>query len=192
MTGFGSHHQRMPALAPTVTDERDALLTFLDQQREAILAAPFGLTEAQARSAPSPSALSLAGLIRHVATGERGWIVGVLSQRFADLPELPEDDPQCFQVPAEETVASLSAAYRLVAAETEDIVRALPSLDVEVPLPDAPWFPPGAKVSARWILLHLIEETARHAGHADIVREAIDGANAFELLDRYEAAVAPA
>ena len=182
----------MPALAPTVTDERDALLTFLDQQREAILAAPFGLTEAQARSAPSPSALSLAGLIRHVATGERGWIVGVLSQRFADLPELPEDDPQCFQVPAEETVASLSAAYRLVAAETEDIVRALPSLDVEVPLPDAPWFPPGAKVSARWILLHLIEETARHAGHADIVREAIDGANAFELLDRYEAAVAPA
>ena len=79
--------------------------------------------------------------------------------------------------------ASCSADFcDAVVAETAEIIAALPDLDVEVPLPEAPWFPQGARRSARWILLHLVEELARHAGHADILRESVDGATAFALL----------
>ena len=74
-----------------------------------------------------------------------------------------------------------------VAAETEEIVRGLPDLEVPVPVPDQPWFPKDIEAwSARWVLLHVIEELARHAGHADIVRESIDGANAFVLMAKSE------
>jgi hypothetical protein len=74
-----------------------------------------------------------------------------------------------------------------VGRETEEVVRALPNLEVEIPVPDAPWFPKGiTSWSARWILLHVIEELARHAGHADIIREAIDGSNAFVLMAKSE------
>ena len=78
--------------------------------------------------------------------------------------------------------------YADVGAETERLVRGLPDLDFPVPVPrDAPWFPADVDFwSARWVLLHLIEETARHAGHADILREAIDGATLFPLLAAYE------
>ena len=179
----------MPALARPVRDETDALLHFLNQQRDALIIAAFGLTEEEATSTPSVSANSVAGLIQHLAWGERGWVVGILAQRFDELPALPEDDPQLFQVQPGTTVADIVAIYRETAAMTEEIIAALPSLDVEVPLPEAPWFPPNTNVSARWVLLHLIEETARHAGHADIVRESIDGANAFLLMDEAEAAL---
>jgi uncharacterized damage-inducible protein DinB len=187
MAGFGAHHDLMPALARPVHDETDALLHFLDQQRDALIASAFGLTEEQATSTPSASANSVAGLIQHLAWGERGWVVGILSQRFDQLPPLPEDDPQLFQVQPGVTVADIVAVYRETAAMTEEIIRALPDLDGEVPLPEAPWFPPDTNVSARWVLLHVIEETARHAGHADIVRESIDGANAYALIDEAEA-----
>jgi uncharacterized damage-inducible protein DinB len=189
MASFGAHHDLMPALARPVHDETDALLHFLDQQRDALIASAFGLTEEQATSTPSASANSVAGLIQHLAWGERGWVVGILSQRFDQLPPLPEDDPQLFQVQPGVTVADIVAVYRETAAMTEEIIRALPDLDGEVPLPEAPWFPTDTNVSARWVLLHVIEETARHAGHADIVRESIDGANAYALIDEAEAAL---
>jgi uncharacterized damage-inducible protein DinB len=179
----------MPALARPVHDETDALLHFLHQQRDALITAAYGLTEEEATSTPSASANSVAGLIQHLAWGERGWVVGILSQRWDQLPERPEDDPQFFRVADGVTVADIVAVYRETAAMTEEIIHALPSLDVEAPLPEAPWFPPNTNVSARWVLLHLIEETARHAGHADIVRESIDGANAYALIDEAEAAL---
>jgi hypothetical protein len=74
-----------------------------------------------------------------------------------------------------ETLESLLAAYEEVARGTDDLVAALPDLDAAHPLPRAPWFAPGAAWSARRVLLHIIAETAQHAGHADILREAIDG-----------------
>lgn len=175
----------MPALARPVTDERDALLHFLAQQRDAIVASAFGLTEAQARSTPSVSALSIASLIQHVTATERGWIDMMLRLE----PNNPEDDPQHFVVAEDVTVADLIADYRRAGAETEEIVLGLDDLELPVPLPEAPWFPPNTVVSARWVLFHLIEETCRHAGHADVVRESIDGANAFVLIDQAEAAL---
>ena len=66
--------------------------------------------------------------------------------------------------------------YAKAAAETADLVAGLPDLDAAQPLPEAPWFPPGARWSARRVLLHVIAETAQHAGHADIIRESLDGA----------------
>ena len=173
----------MPVLAPPVTDEKDGLLKFMAAQRGALKASVFGLTREQATSAPSASALNLAGLIKHSALTERGWVAGRLAGR-----ELPEPDYEDgFRLADDQSVEDAIALMDEVAAETEAIVRGLPDLEVPVPVPDAPWFPKDVEAwSARWVLLHVIEELARHAGHADIVRESIDGANAFVLLAKAE------
>ena len=87
-----------------------------------------------------------------------------------------------FTMTEDESLDAILARYELVADRTEAIVRTLP-VDHPVPVPDAPWFPKDVEAwSLRWVLLHLIQETGRHAGHADIVRESIDGATGFELL----------
>jgi hypothetical protein len=74
-----------------------------------------------------------------------------------------------------ETLARLLEAYAEVARRTDELVANLPDLDVSQPLPSAPWFEPGARWSARRVFLHIIAETSQHAGHADILREALDG-----------------
>jgi hypothetical protein len=78
-----------------------------------------------------------------------------------------------------ETLAGLLETYAQVARRTEELVAQLPDLDVAQPLPSAPWFEPGARWSARRVLLHVIAETAQHAGHADIIRESLDGAKSM-------------
>ena len=78
--------------------------------------------------------------------------------------------------PGEATLASLLEEYERVAARTAEVVGALDSLDASQALPEAPWFEPGAAWTARRVLVHIIAETAQHAGHADILRESIDGA----------------
>jgi hypothetical protein len=78
-----------------------------------------------------------------------------------------------------ETLAGLLAEYDRVAQRTDDLVRSLPDLDASHPLPEAPWFEKGASWSARRVLLHVIAETAQHAGHADIIRESLDGAKSM-------------
>jgi len=75
-----------------------------------------------------------------------------------------------------ETLAGLLENYDEVARRTDGLVASLPSLDASQPLPDAPWYKPGARWSARQVLLHIVAETAQHAGHADIIRESLDGA----------------
>ncbi len=74
-----------------------------------------------------------------------------------------------------ERLEDLLEHYQDTADRTDELVRTLPSLDVSHPLPDAPWFPPNTRWTARRVLLHIIAETSQHAGHADILREAIDG-----------------
>jgi hypothetical protein len=78
-----------------------------------------------------------------------------------------------------ETLAGLLEHYAEVARRTDDLVATLPDLDASHPLPEAPWFEPGARWSARRAVLHIIAETSQHAGHADIIREAIDGAKSM-------------
>ena len=165
-----------------VVDERDGLLAFLAQQRDALRFAVQGLTEEQARSTPSASALNLAGLIKHAANTERGWIVEVMLQREA--PELAGRDwGSDFRLVEGETLAGVLDRYAEVARETEAHVKEIADLGQPVPVPKGvPWFPSDVdNWSVRWVLLHWIEETARHAGHADIIREAIDGKSAYLL-----------
>ncbi len=171
----------MPGQAPPVADEREGLLTYLAQQRFVLRTAAYGLTDEQARATPSASALSVGGVIKHVALTERGWMDTVL-QRSRDADGAEQDYLSGFQLGPDETLAQTLDQYDTIAAETEAIVAGLP-LDHPVPVPDAPWNPKDVEAwSLRWVLLHLIEETARHAGHADIVRETVDGATGFELL----------
>ena len=84
-----------------------------------------------------------------------------------------------FQLLPGETLAGVLAGYNQVAQRTDDLVASLPDLNLSHPLPNAPWFPPGERRSARRVFLHIIAETAQHAGHADIIRESLDGAKSM-------------
>jgi uncharacterized damage-inducible protein DinB len=169
----------VPAEAPG--DERGALLSFLAEQRGGIRRAVLGLTQEQATSRPSVSELSLAGLVKHVAEVEQGWV----ARAKGEQPAVHRDESnwhECFQLAGDETLESQLDYWEKVAADTEDFIRSVPSLDDTFALPDQPWFPPEGRVSMRWLALTLIRETARHAGHADLIRESLDGATAFELV----------
>lgn len=175
----------VPSEAPG--DELGALLSFIEEQRGGIRRALLGLTEEQAAARPSASELSLSGLLKHVAEVEQGWI----ARARGEAPAVKRDESnwhECFVLVEGETVASQLADWEKVAAETEAFLRSVPSLDDTFALPPDPWFPPQGRVSMRWLALHLIRETARHAGHADIVRESLDGATSFELVARERAA----
>lgn len=164
-------------------DERGALLAYLDAQRGGIRRALHGLTEEQARSTPSASALSLAGVLKHVTYGERGWLRTLQAgdDEGYDFAAQAAQWEESFTAREDETVESLLALYERAAAETDAAVRAISSVDETFNAPKVPW-DEGGKRSWRWALLHLIEETARHAGHADVIRETIDGKGAFDLV----------
>ncbi|MGW9523587.1 DinB family protein [Streptomyces diastaticus] len=166
-------------------DERGALLAFLDAERGGVRRALLGVGEEAAATRPTAGELSLSGLLKHVRLTEQGW----LAQAMGAAPQPAEgetyaDHEHGFALVGEETVAAELAAWAEVARRTEEFVRAAESLDATFPLPETPWFPVGQRVSLRWLLLRLITETARHAGHADIIRETLDGAVAYELVAR--------
>ena len=166
------------------TDEREALLGFLDHQRRGLRNALYGLTEEQARQAPSASALSVAGLIKHAASVERNW--AGLIRREHEVGDFATHTAS-FQA-GDAPVGELLADYERAAAETDATVLAVETFNEPVPVPKGvPWYPKDLDAwTVRWVLVHLIEETARHTGHADIVRETVDGAQAVELLAAVE------
>ncbi|MFJ3882907.1 DinB family protein [Streptomyces sp. NPDC090077] len=159
-------------------DERGTLLAFIESQRAAVREAVAGLTEEQAASRPSASELSLSGLLKHVAEVELGWL-RMAQQRDNEVTAGREDYKEGFRLTGGETVPAVQAFWDGVSGELAAFVADLPSLDETFPLPPAPWFPENHKVSMRWMLLHLIEEFARHAGHADVIRESLDGTKAM-------------
>ncbi len=175
----------MPGQPPPLTDERELLLAYIEQQRDGIRFAAFGLTDEQARLAPTPSTLSIGGLVKHVTEMERGWIDMVLQrERPRSVEEGVDAYEEGFRLGPDETLAEALADLDEAARETAAAMSAISDLGQPVPVPKGvPWFPDDVDAwSVRWVLLHLIEEIARHAGHADIVREAIDGATMYELM----------
>jgi len=168
----------MPGNVDPVSNEREGLLAYLAQQRYVLRLSAFGLTDEQARQAPTVSTLSIGGLIKHVAHTERYWMDLIAGQHHA------MDYDALFTLGPDETLVGTLAFYDQVAAETTAAVDAIADLGRAVPVPkDVPWFPPDVEAwSVRWVLLHLIQETARHAGHADIVRETVDGGTAFPIM----------
>jgi hypothetical protein len=176
---------RMPGQPPPLTDERAQLLAFIEQQRDGIRYAAYGLTDEQARLTPSASSLSIGGLVKHAIDMERGWIDMVMQRQRDASPSGYEDN---FRLGADETLAGVLAVYDEVARETASVIAAIDDLNQPVPVPKGvPWYPADLDAwTVRWVLLHLVEEVARHAGHADIVRESIDGATMYELMGAAE------
>jgi hypothetical protein len=179
----------MPALASPVTDERSALREYLAYHQSAYFAVSYGLTDEQARSTPSVSALSIGGLIKHATGMQRHWMA-----RVAAAPDMPPKDSRPFEEIAKgradehamltgETLPGLLRAFEDQNAESLRLVETT-DLGAAVPVPhNIPWFPKDIDAwSVRWMVLHVINELARHAGHADIIRETIDGATMYELI----------
>ena len=179
----------MPALAPPVADERSALREFMAFHQSAYFAVSYGVTDEQARSTPTVSALSIGGLVKHATEMQRTWMA-----RVDAAPDAPPKDTRPFAEIAkefgdqhvmrlDETLAGLLDAFEAQNAESLRLVETS-DLDAEVPVPqDIPWFPKNQPAwSVRWVILHVINELARHAGHADIIRETIDSATMYELI----------
>jgi Protein of unknown function (DUF664) len=168
-----------------VDGERADLLATLAQRRYFLRFTTRGLTDEQAGQRTTVSELCLGGLIKHVAATEQGWVNFILDGPTAvgDADTMTEEDwakrTNQFRLLPGETLEGVLADYEEVARRTDELVVSLPDLDAGHPLPKAPWFEPGATWSARRALLHIIAETAQHAGHADIIREAIDGAKSM-------------
>ncbi|MGW0608355.1 DinB family protein [Streptomyces sp. NPDC002644] len=166
----------------TLTGERADLVEVLRRHRAFLRTTTDGLTDDQARQRTTVSELCLGGLIKHVAAVEKGWAEFILEGPAAmgDFENMTESDwaerAAEFRLLPEETLAGVLDAYAEVAARTDALVASLPDLDASHPLPKAPWFEEDARWSARRTLLHIIAETAQHAGHADIIREGLDGA----------------
>jgi len=156
-----------------MTSERADLVQTLRRHRGFLRFTVQNITDEQAAQSPTASALSLGGLIKHVAQTEAQWM------RFATggaegMMSVQPDWANGHRMLPGETLEGLLAEYDQVAAETDKLVDTL-DLDASHPLPQAPWFEPGAAWSVRRVLLHVIAETSQHAGHADIIRETIDG-----------------
>ncbi|MDX3850935.1 DinB family protein [Streptomyces sp. AK02-01A] len=162
-------------------DERGALLAFLEAERGGIRRALLGLSEERAASVPSASELSLSGLLKHASEVEQSWLARARGTD-PETPRTEENWHESFRLVGEETVEEKLAYWDKVAGQTEMFILGRESLDETFELPDAPWFPPDERVSMRWLLLRLITEMSRHAGHADIIRESLDGRTAFELV----------
>ena len=172
----------MTAAERTMTGERADLLEALAKHRYFLRFTVRDLTDDQAAQRPTASDLCLGGLIKHVTLTERQWVGFIIdgpSAMGGREPESPVDWAGGFRMLEGETLAGLLDHYEQVARRTDELVATLPDLDVSHPLPEAPWFEPGARWSARRVLLHVIAETAQHAGHADIIRESLDGAKSM-------------
>ena len=160
---------------PLTGDERTLLTALLDHHRQTLEWKCAGLTPVQLATPSVPSStMTLLGLVRHLAAVETGWLVGFGGLPWDRWPDVVRDRDEQFRVdPATVTQADVDeawATWRAVADVARDVVRQLP-LETE----DQP-FGSDETCSLRWILMHLVEEYARHNGHADLLREAVDGA----------------
>ncbi|MFH8735629.1 MULTISPECIES: DinB family protein [unclassified Streptomyces] len=170
------------AEAPAVTGERAEWLEALDKQRNFLRFTARDLTDEQAAKQTTASALCVGGLIKHVTEVERSWVDFILNGPSAmpDFTAMTEADwarrADGFRLQPGETLEGVLAAYAKEGRRTDEVIADLPDLDVTWPLPKAPWSEPGGKWSARQVLMHIVAETAQHCGHADIIRESLDGA----------------
>ena len=172
--------------AAVAAGERADLVEALRKHRGLFRVTVAGLTDEQARLTPTVSELSLGGLIKHVTATEQEWARFVVDGPatvpdidwanidWSNPPPQVQEYAEGFRMTENESLAGLLRQYDEVAAATDELVLRA-DLDHRRPLPEAPWFEPGASWSARRVFMHIVAETAQHAGHADILRETIDG-----------------
>ena len=161
-----------------VGGERSDILEFLGKHRYFLRHTAQGLTDEQARTRSTISELTVGGLIKHVSATEQHWAEFAQGKGETTpteyTPEMMASWQDQFRLTEGETLAGVLAEYEKVAAATDELVRTL-DLDTSYELPAAPWQPPGVFWTVRRVFLHIAAETAQHAGHADIIRESIDG-----------------
>lgn len=155
-------------------DERASLQGWLAFHRRLLVDQADGLTDDQARFRHAPSAFSIMGLIRHLAEGERWWFrIAFAGEVIDNQWSTPDDPARCFNPTSDDTLAEAIAAYRAAWTVADEIVAA--SRDLDQLSTGSPPELGGFQFPLRWVLTHMIEERARHNGHADLIREAIDG-----------------
>ncbi|WUH96843.1 DinB family protein [Spirillospora sp. NBC_00431] len=155
-------------IVPYTGDEKESLKASLDRHRKVVPWKLQGLDEEQARRPMTPSGTSLLGLAKHLAAVEYSWFSETFGRETEPLPF--DDDPDAdLRVGPDETTAGILAFYERARAASDTVIE-----ELDVDARGTAWH--GATVSLRWVLIHMIEETARHAGHMDIVRELLDGA----------------
>jgi hypothetical protein len=168
---------------PSTNAELADLVETLAKHRHFLRYTVRDLTDEQAAKQPTASQLCLGGLIKHVAGVESGWVDFIVrgpeamahGSGEADAGSSAQDWLAGFRMLPGETLAGLLEHYDHVARRTDEVISNLSNFDDSHPLPEAPWFEKGARWSARRVILHIIAETAQHAGHADIIRETLDG-----------------
>lgn len=154
---------------PFTGGEKESLKVSLDRHRDVVLWKLQGLDEEQVRRPMTPSGTSLLGLTKHLAVVEYGWFCETFGRETEPLPFDEDDADADLRVEADETTAGIVAFYERARAASDKVIE-----ELDVDARGTAWH--GATVSLRWVLIHMIEETARHAGHMDIVRELIDNA----------------
>lgn len=174
----------MSGIVPPVPDERTGPLAYLAHTRYILRLTAYGLTDEQARATPTVSGLSIGGLIKHVAATEDGWMDTVLQLEQSSVEQGVAEYTENFRMQPDDTLDDVLATYQRIAERTAEVLAGVADLGQPVPVPQrVPWFPDDVDAwSVRWVLLGLIQETARHAGHADQVREAVDGGTAFPIM----------
>jgi uncharacterized damage-inducible protein DinB len=153
---------------PFTAGEKESLYVSLDRHRDVVLWKLEGLDDEQLRRPMVPSGTNLLGLVKHLAAVEYGWFCQTFGRETEPLPFDENDENADLRVTPEETTQDILDFYTRARAAADAVIN---DLDVE-DLGKA-WY--GDQVTLRWVLIHMIEETARHAGHIDIVRELIDG-----------------
>lgn len=185
MTTADSMSELLAAVPADLDGERRTLLETLAKHRMLLRHTVAELSDADARRRPTASALTLAGLLKHVEGVERGWVDFILTGTVegadgweqAAEPGAERDDFALDDTDSDtdaDTLAALLDRYTATAARTDELVATV-DLDLSHPLPPAPWFPEDMHWSARQVFAHIVGETAQHSGHADIIRETIDG-----------------
>ncbi|MDH5421511.1 MAG: DinB family protein [Acidimicrobiia bacterium] len=153
-------------------DEGPMLVSILNKQREVMIWKLDGLNDEQLRRPMTPSGTNLLGLVKHLAAVEYGWFCTTFGRSTEPLPFDEDDEDADLRVNDDESTEDILAFYRR-ACDAADLAMSEVGLDGE----GTAWF--GDTVSMRWVILHMIEETARHAGHADILREMLDGTTGY-------------
>ena len=152
---------------PLIGDEKEMLHAFLDKQRDVMVWKLDGLGDEALRRPMTPSGTNLLGMLKHLAAVEYGWFCATFGRETEPLPFDEADEDADLRVTSEETTDDILAFYARARAAADEVISELGLDTVGASFT-------GQDVSLRWVLIHMIEETARHAGHADIVRELLD------------------
>ncbi len=159
-----------------VGSEREDLIAMLTAQRDLFRITVRGIDDAQARQRSTVSELTLGGILHHLISSETRWTAVIVERDENAKMDVSHIDSE-YRMGPDETVEGLLGQWDALAENTARLIREVDSLDVSIPTPTTPWVPERVWWTVRFILLHIFREISQHSGHADIIRESLDGAN---------------